>query len=219
MEDLLAEPEPEITEAVRVSDTPESVEQLLDRVARETAAEEGAEQYLGYVAMEATGDGQGSVQQDGEIRTWILKQRYANYHLKAIQATFKQLSDFIIAPAHAAPIYMGPVQLDAIVESRVVREGLQEMRDDIDESYEEAAANQKTVVYAASGLSASFAAGFVSYLLRAGSLMSSFLATMPVWNNFDPVAILTRPKEDKKRTEGEPEDDTTAEYTAEEMFR
>ncbi|NNK56880.1 MAG: tandem-95 repeat protein, partial [Desulfofustis sp.] len=219
VEDLLAEPEPEITEAVRVSDTPESVEQLLDRVARETAAEEGAEQYLGYVAMEATGDGQGSVQQDGEIRTWILKQRYANYHLKAIQATFKQLSDFIIAPAHAAPIYMGPVQLDAIVESRVVREGLQEMRDDIDESYEEAAANQKTVVYAASGLSASFAAGFVSYLLRAGSLMSSFLATMPVWNNFDPVAILTRPKEDKKRTEGEPEDDTTAEYTAEEMFR
>jgi hypothetical protein len=219
VEDLLADPETEITEAVRVLDTPESVERLLDHVARETAAEEGAEQYLGYVALEASGDGQGSVQQDGEIRTWNLKQRYANYHLKAIQATFKQLSDFIIAPVHAAPIYMGPVQLDAIVESRVVREGLQEMRDDIDESYEEAVANQKRVVYAVSGLSASFAAGFVSYLLRAGSLMSSFLATMPVWNNFDPVAILTRSHKDKKQVEGEPEDDTDTEYNIEEMFR
>jgi hypothetical protein len=70
-----------------------------------------------------------------------------------------------------------------------------------------------------SGLSASFAAGFVSYLLRAGSLMSSFLATMPVWNNFDPVAILTRSHEDKKHVEGEQEDDTDTEYNIEEMFR
>ena len=94
---------------------------------------------------------------------------------------------------------MGPVQLNTIVENRVVREGLQEMRDDIDESYEEAAATQKTVVYAASGISASFAAGIVSYLLRAGSIMSSFLATMPVWTNFDPVAIFVKPDKEKKK--------------------
>jgi hypothetical protein len=218
VEDPLADPEPELTEAVRVSATPESIDRSLDRVARETEEEEGGQQYLGYVALEATGDGQGSGQQDGEIRTWILNQRYANYHLKAIQATFKQLSDFVIAPAHAAPIYMGQVGLDAIVESRVVREGLQEMRDDIDESYEEAAANQKRVVYAVSGLSASFAVGFVSYLLRAGSFLSSFLATMPVWNNFDPVAVLTKPKEDKKHVDGEPDDDATEEQAIEEMF-
>ncbi len=51
----------------------------------------------------------------------------------------------------------------------------------------------------ASGASASFAVGAASYLLRAGSLMSSFLATVPIWKGFDPVAILVAPKKKKKK--------------------
>jgi len=38
-----------------------------------------------------------------------------------------------------------------------------------------------------------------SYLLRAGSLISSFLATVPIWKGFDPVAILVRPKKKRKK--------------------
>ena len=116
---------------------------------------------------------------------------------------------------------MGPVNLDAIVENAVVRETLKEMQDDMDESYKQSAAYQKTVVYAVSGVSASFAAGFVSYLLRAGSLMSSFLATVPVWSSFDPVAILVSPtkkEKKKKETDNTPPSELTAEQKAESMF-
>ena len=70
-------------------------------------------------------------------------------------------------------------------------------------------------------LSSGVAAGIVSYLLRAGSLMSSFLATMPVWSNFDPVAILVKPsKKQKKEMESEEIKETkpSHEQQAENMF-
>ena len=70
----------------------------------------------------------------------------------------------------------------------------------------------------ASGASASFAVGAASYLLRAGSLMSSFLATVPIWKGFDPVAILITPKKKKKTDEGTHEPVTDADQKAEEMF-
>ena len=95
------------------------------------------------------------------------------------------------------------------------------MNEEIDESFKQSADQQKTVVYAVSGLSASFAAGIVSYLLRAGSLMSSFLATMPVWSNFDPVAILVKPSKNKKiKKKGEEVKETkpSQEQQAENMF-
>ena len=94
------------------------------------------------------------------------------------------------------------------------------MHEEMDESFKESAAQQKTVVYAVSGVSASFAAGVVSYLLPAGSLMSSFLATMPVWSDFDPVAILVSPdKKDKKESKdnNDPQE-LTPKKKAENMF-
>ena len=58
------------------------------------------------------------------------------------------------------------------------------------------------------GAGASLAAGVASYMLRAGSLMSSFLATVPIWKGFDPVAVLLLAKPTKKRDakETEPQD-------------
>jgi hypothetical protein len=69
----------------------------------------------------------------------------------------------------------------------------------MDESFKQSSEEQKTVVYAVSGVSATFAAGVVSYLLRAGSLMSSFLATMPIWKGYDPVSILVAAKDKNKK--------------------
>jgi hypothetical protein len=91
----------------------------------------------------------------------------------------------------------------------------------MDESFKQSSEEQKTVVYAVSGVSATFAAGVVSYLLRAGSLMSSFLATMPIWKGFDPVSILVTPKEKskkEKKTEVIDSAGETSEENAETMF-
>ena len=40
------------------------------------------------------------------------------------------------------------------------------------------------------GSTISLTAGFVSWVLRGGSLLASFMSTVPVLNNFDPLPIL-----------------------------
>jgi hypothetical protein len=45
---------------------------------------------------------------------------------------------------------------------------------------------------------ASFAVGFVSYLLRAGSLFASLMSSLPLWRGFDPIAIFSGDKKKKK---------------------
>ena len=45
---------------------------------------------------------------------------------------------------------------------------------------------------------ASFAAGFVSYLLRAGSMVANLMSTLPLWRGFDPIVIFSGDKKKKK---------------------
>ncbi len=41
------------------------------------------------------------------------------------------------------------------------------------------------------GTTVSFTAGFVSWILRSGSLMASFLSSVPLFKQFDPLPILS----------------------------
>jgi hypothetical protein len=98
------------------------------------------------------------------------------------------------------PIYQESLDLDGLVKkNETMRTQLDAMHQDIDAAFEQAEKEHKVVVYMATGVSTSFAIGVASYLLRAGSLMSSFLATVPIWKGFDPVAILIAPKKKKKK--------------------
>jgi hypothetical protein len=74
---------------------------------------------------------------------------------------------------------------------------------------------EQFITYVASGLSLSLTAGFASYLLRAGSLLSSLLATVPIWRNMDPLAILVAPK--KKKTGKNPDDPSAPAPTPDEQ--
>jgi hypothetical protein len=59
-------------------------------------------------------------------------------------------------------------------------------------------------------MTVSFSAGFLAWLLRGGSLLASFMTSMPMWARFDPLPILVGGKkrdEDKKKTEEQPEGD------------
>ena len=75
---------------------------------------------------------------------------------------------------------------------------------------------EQFITYMASGLSLSLTAGFASYLLRAGSLLSSLLATVPIWRNMDPLAILVSPK--KKKSGKGPDDPSAPESTPDEQI-
>lgn len=57
----------------------------------------------------------------------------------------------------------------------------------------------------ATGMSVSFAAGYVIWLLRGGSLLASLLAATPLWKSFDPLPVLAfwekRTKQRRRRGE------------------
>jgi len=119
---------------------------------------------------------------------------------KVLRIATQENMDFIAPSVSAMPIYQESPDLDGIVKKNdTMRTQIVAMHQDIDAAFEKAEEAHKIVVYMASGVSASFAVGAASYLLRAGSLMSSFLATVPIWKGFDPVAILVAPKRKKKK--------------------
>jgi len=65
-------------------------------------------------------------------------------------------------------------QLDQMVE---------QMNMDLDEG--------ETTMTVAAGTTVSFTAGFVSWVLRSGSLMASFMSSVPLFKQFDPLPILS----------------------------
>jgi ornithine cyclodeaminase/alanine dehydrogenase-like protein (mu-crystallin family) len=71
---------------------------------------------------------------------------------------------------------------------------------------EEAAAEQERQLRFSAdmvvGLTLSLTAGFVTWVLRAGSLLASAVSAMPLWREFDPMPILVAADE-KKREAGE----------------
>jgi len=46
-------------------------------------------------------------------------------------------------------------------------------------------------------------AGFVAWILRGGSLLASFIMTMPAWRHFDPLPVLGHGKRDRRKKEDE----------------
>ncbi|WP_186289687.1 cadherin-like domain-containing protein [Methylomonas koyamae] len=56
------------------------------------------------------------------------------------------------------------------------------------------------------GTSASLTAGFVSWILRAGSLMASFMSTVPLLKRFDPLPVLRSARKDADSVAGSKKD-------------
>jgi len=84
-------------------------------------------------------------------------------------------------------------------QSRAFWSGLDRMLADLDQNVQEVERQQQLNAEVAAGIGVSLTAGFVTWALRAGSIVASFLAAMPTWRNFDPMPVLARDEEDKKR--------------------
>jgi hypothetical protein len=69
---------------------------------------------------------------------------------------------------------------------------------EIDESLDDEQNSQSFRARIVTITAASFSAGFVSYLLRVGSMFSSLMSTLPLWRGFDPIAVFIGDKKKKK---------------------
>ncbi len=76
-------------------------------------------------------------------------------------------------------------------------------RQEIDESFDTELKSQEIKAKIVTITAASFAAGFVSYLLRAGSLVANLMSTLPLWRGFDPIVIFSGDKKKKKKDRNE----------------
>jgi len=147
----------------------------------------------------------------------VLEKTTGDALFKVLRVPVQEEMNFTDTQVSDMPIYQDSSDLDGIVKKNVtIRTQIAVMHQDIDAAFEKAEEEHKVVVYMASGATASFAVGAASYLLRAGSLMSSFLATVPIWKGFDPVAILVAPKKKKKKDADKPAVHT--DQIAENMF-
>ena len=67
---------------------------------------------------------------------------------------------------------------------------LDRVNDDLDQAMEESKSRYRVVKDTIAGVTLSLSAGVVSWVLKTGSLMASFMSTVPLWKQLDPLPIL-----------------------------
>jgi hypothetical protein len=72
------------------------------------------------------------------------------------------------------------------------------LRHEIDESFNSDLKSKSLETKIVSITSASLTVGIVSYLLRAGSMVTSLISSLPLWRGFDPIAIFIGNKKKRK---------------------
>ncbi len=79
------------------------------------------------------------------------------------------------------------------------------MSEDLKMANEESAVQKQLTVKVTSGSSLVLTAGYLAWVLRGGSLITSLLGTLPTWTSFDPLPVLFASKKqlalNKRKTE------------------
>jgi len=65
-----------------------------------------------------------------------------------------------------------------------------------DDRQEQSERSYKVMAQISASLGLTFAAGYVTWVLQAGSMLASLLASMPMWRQFDPLPILSKNEKD-----------------------
>jgi hypothetical protein len=94
-----------------------------------------------------------------------------------------------------------PLETQSLSKNLSFVSALDKMAEDMDESLRESNERIKMSTEVAIGATMSISAGFVSWVLRAGSLMASFMSVIPMWKQFDPLPILGAAKVNKDKDE------------------
>jgi hypothetical protein len=78
-------------------------------------------------------------------------------------------------------------------------EHLTRLADDLERGVHERASQTHLVGRVASFTGMALSAGFVAWILRGGSLVASFLVSMPTWRRFDPLPVLGLGERDRRK--------------------
>ncbi len=102
---------------------------------------------------------------------------------KSIDLRHLEITPFEIDP-------QGPLHLSSIMDNDSFVEDLESMRRDIDKAMVDDRSRFQLGEETAIGVTMSLSAGIVSWVLRTGSLMASFMSVVPLWKQLDPLPIL-----------------------------
>ena len=88
---------------------------------------------------------------------------------------------------------------ESVHANRAMWSQVQSMKGQMEQAAEMQQKQKAIAVGMATGVSVSFAAGYVIWLLRGGSLLASLLAATPLWKSFDPLPVLAFWEKRKKQ--------------------
>lgn len=90
--------------------------------------------------------------------------------------------------------------VNTMLESgRKIAANLDRLADDLTRSMQEREQQAQLMWRVASFSGLALTAGFSVWILRGGSLLMSFLVSMPVWRHFDPVPVLGISRRDRRK--------------------
>ena len=98
------------------------------------------------------------------------------------------------------------ITLEDVVRSDSFYSAVREVGENLDRLVDKSRALSQLNVAAVSGFMLSASSSIVSWLLRAGSLLASFISVLPLWRQFDPLPILAVEEQDEKIRKKDPED-------------
>jgi VCBS repeat-containing protein len=116
------------------------------------------------------------------------------------------------APQTPLPQWLEPLSMPVkkmLAVGRNLADSLNRMADGLDRAMEERQREAHLLGRVASFSGLALSAGFAVWILRGGSILASFLVSMPAWRRFDPLPVLGMGSGDRrKRTRQVHEDDT-----------
>ena len=107
--------------------------------------------------------------------------------------------DDIVLPAGDPPF----TQWEGTPVSDELLGRLDALGQELNSVYQDSTQRQDFLAKVATGTSLSLSAGFVAWLLRGGSLLSSLIAVLPAWRYFDPLPVLGVNKKERSKKEKE----------------
>ena len=92
-------------------------------------------------------------------------------------------------------------RIQFFVINDVVWDALDSLAEQLSDADDESREQAEMIVTIASGVTLSLSAGFVSWMMRAGSLVTSLLSATPIWRGFDPLPVIAARRDDEEDDE------------------
>jgi VCBS repeat-containing protein len=220
----------EIEESSELADATETVGQSKSEAAEETEvlAESDAEESSAMaeavlVELEQVHEGGGgaprpvsgflleSVLADADSRSG--RDNHRLIAQRPVPEPFLDLANLDIAPYE--PQRAGYTDQTSILDNDAFVASLEALDKEFEEAFDKQESRSQLKAEALVGVTLSLSAGFVSWVLRAGSLFASLMSVLPLWRQFDPLPILgatavVRRKAHEAKGDGERESESGA---------